>query len=134
LGNSTSQKQILVIDDEESVRFTFSFLLTNQGHKVDVAATPDEAMASLKQTRYDLIFLDLLLGTHSGITTLAEIMKHSPDTPVVMVTGAPDSESVSQAVSLGAFAYIPKPIRLDTLLAITDKALEHGTGSSIQTP
>jgi two-component system, NtrC family, response regulator HydG len=134
LCDSTAQKQILVIDDEDSIRFTFSYLLAEQGHKVDAAASPDEAMACLNRTHYDLIFLDLLLGTHSGITTLEEIRKFSPGTPVVMITGAPDSDSVSRAVSLGAYAYLPKPIRLDTLIAMTNKALKSSAGKSVHPP
>jgi two-component system, NtrC family, response regulator HydG len=122
-------KGILVIDDEESIRFTFSYLLEDQGYAVDVAASPDEALGYLKAKHYDLIFLDLLLGTHSGIATLKEIRNGHPDTPVIMVTGAPDSESVSQAISMGAFAYMPKPVRLDTLTAITEKALKLSAGN-----
>jgi len=121
-------KEILIIDDEESIRFTFSYLLEDQGYGVDVAASPDEALDKLAHKSYALIFLDLLLGTHSGITILKEIKKSNPETPVIMVTGAPDSDSVSQAISMGAFAYIPKPVRLETLVDITEKALNFRAG------
>jgi len=127
--NVSQQKEILVIDDEESIRFTFSYLLEDLGYAVDAAATPEEAHGYLSVKGYDLIFLDLLLGTHSGIATLKEIRNGHPDTPVIMVTGAPDSETVSQAFSMGAFAYIPKPVRLDTLAAITEKALNLSAGN-----
>lgn len=121
-------KEILVIDDEESIRFTFSYLLEDQGYAVEVAASPDEALEKLARKSYALIFLDLLLGTHSGITILKEIKKSNPETPVIMVTGAPDSDSVSQALSMGAFAYIPKPVRLETLVTVTEKALNFRAG------
>lgn len=81
-------------------------------------------MASLENEQFDLIFLDLLLGTHSGLGTLKEIKAMAPQTPVVMITGAPDSDSVSKALNMGAFAYIPKPVRLETLSSITEKALQ----------
>lgn len=84
-------------------------------------------MNCLEQEQFDLIFLDLLLGTHSGITTLQQIKQVAPTTPVVMITGAPDSDSVSKAVSMGAFAYIPKPVRLETLASITEKALQYNS-------
>ena len=116
---------ILVIDDEESIRFTFSYLLEDQGYVVDVAASSDEALDKIACKRYALIFLDLLLGTQSGISILKEIKKGNPETPVIMVTGAPDTDTVSQAIEMGAFAYIPKPVRLDTLIGITEKALKN---------
>lgn len=122
---------ILVIDDEESIRFTFSYLLEDQGYVVDVAASSDEALEKIAYKHYALIFLDLLLGTHSGISILKEIKKGNPETPVIMVTGAPDTDTVSQAIGMGAFAYIPKPVRLDTLIAITEKALKYRTDNHL---
>lgn len=122
-------KNILVIDDEESIRFTFSYLLRELGHRVDVAESAEEALDKLIAKHYDLIFLDLLLGAESGITTLKQIRIRQPDTQVIMVTGAPDTTTVSQAISLGAYAYIPKPVRLETLSAITEKALRHAAES-----
>lgn len=121
-------KNILVIDDEESIRFTFSYLLEDLGYRVDVAESAEEALAKLASKRFHLVFLDLLLGAHSGIDTLKEIRTSQPDAQVIMVTGAPDTTTVSQAISLGAFAYIPKPVRLETLSAITEKALKHSAG------
>jgi len=120
---SSGQKNILIIDDEESIRFTFSYLLADQGYRVDVAATPQEALSCLERSDYDLIFLDILLGSHSGISTLKKIKKSYPATPVIMVTGAPDNDSVSEAIGIGAVAYLPKPVRLDTLITVTRKTL-----------
>lgn len=118
-------EKILVIDDEESIRFTFRYLLDDQGYQVDTAEGPEEALHKLKANRFDLIFLDLLLGTHSGISVLKQIRERAPQTPVVMITGAPDEDTVSQAIKAGAFAYIPKPVRQETLMAMTSKALAY---------
>ncbi len=119
------QKQILVIDDEESIRFTFKYLLGDQGYLVETAGSSDEARQMITQKSYDLIFLDLLLGLHSGLTLLKEIREQLPQTPVVMVTGAPDEQTISEAIRTGAFAYIPKPVRQDTLLTMAEKALAY---------
>ncbi|PNU21096.1 hypothetical protein C2E25_03430 [Geothermobacter hydrogeniphilus] len=118
-------EQILVIDDEESIRFTFQYLLADRGYAVDVAEGPKDALAQLEAKNYDLIFLDLLLGTHSGISVLRQIRQIAPLTPVVMVTGAPDEDTVSEAIRCGAFAYIPKPVRQETLMTMTAKALDY---------
>lgn len=117
------KKKILVIDDEESIRFTFSYLLADQGYDVLSVATHDEGLQALAETDFDLIFLDLLLGVHSGLGTLQEIKQQYADIPVIMITGAPDEETVSRAIRLGAFAYVPKPVRQETLANITRKAL-----------
>ena len=118
-------ERILVIDDEESIRFTFQYLLADQGYEVEVAATPHEAMELMSAGEFDLVFLDLLLGAHSGINTLKEIKQRAPFCPVIMITGAPDEETVSQAVRIGAFAYIPKPVRQEILSSITRKGLAY---------
>lgn len=117
-------ERILVVDDEESIRFTFQYLLADHGYEVAVAGSQNEALAIFSAGRFDLVFLDLLLGAHSGIDTLQRIREIDSDCPVVMITGAPDETTVSRAILLGAFAYIPKPIRRDTLLDVTEKALE----------
>lgn len=117
------KKKILVIDDEESIRFTFSYLLADQGFDVTSVASHDEGLQALADDHYDLIFLDLLLGVHSGLGTLQEIKQHHAEIPVIMITGAPDEETVAKAIRLGAFAYVPKPVRQETLANITHKAL-----------
>jgi two-component system, NtrC family, response regulator HydG len=122
-GQVQMKQQILVIDDEESIRFTFSYLLEDLGYVVSTAASPNEALAAIENHDFDLIFLDLLLGIHSGLVTLETIKSRLPLTPVIMVTGAPDEDTVSKAISLGAFAYIPKPVRQETLQTITEEAL-----------
>ncbi|RMF47405.1 MAG: response regulator [Deltaproteobacteria bacterium] len=119
------QKQILVIDDEESIRFTFKYLLGDHGYQVETASSSEEARELFTSRSFDLIFLDLLLGLHSGLTLLKEIREHLPHTPVVMVTGAPDEQTISEAIRSGAFAYIPKPVRQDTLLTMAEKALAY---------
>jgi len=116
-------KRILVIDDEESIRFTFQYLLADLGYEVEVAGTPDEGLSLFTQSAFDLVFLDLLLGTMSGINTLRDLKEVNPQIPVVMVTGAPDEQSVCEAIKLGAFAYIPKPVRQDKLLEMTERAI-----------
>ncbi len=118
-------EQILVVDDEESIRFTFKYLLGDQGYRVETACSPEEALEQIGRCEFDLIFLDLLLGLHSGLTLLKDIRQQLPNTPVVMVTGAPDEQTVSDAIRSGAFAYIPKPVRQDTLETITRKALDY---------
>jgi two-component system, NtrC family, response regulator HydG len=117
--------RILVLDDEESIRFTFESFLAEVGHEVACAAGYDEALAGISQMECDLIFSDILLEGRTGLEFLRECRGRGVSCPVVMITGYPDVETASEAIRLGAFDYIPKPIELETLLHITDRALQH---------
>lgn len=114
---------ILLVDDEEGIRFTLGRLLEKEGFNVDVAAGRVEAIASLQTARYDLAFVDIMLAGESGIDLLRDIKTISPATRVVMFTGCPQVESAVEAVRLGAFDYITKPVRYETLIAVTRHAL-----------
>jgi len=118
-------KRILCIDDEESIRLTFSSFLSAEGYLVDCATTADEALEKIGEHTYDLIFLDILLGSHSGINVLRVIRKKRITAPVIMVTGAPEVETAAEAVRLGAFDYISKPVRQETLIRLAKLALQH---------
>lgn len=116
---------ILIVDDEESLRNTFQFFLTHQGYgKVITAATFDEAVAAIARQPFDLIVSDIVLEGHSGIDFLKKVREMNLDCPVVMVTGYPNVETAAEAVRLGAFDYIPKPVEKDTLLKTARLALQ----------
>jgi len=117
--------KILVVDDEENIRYTFAAFLGDEGYEVQVASCLDDCLQWLDQYKYDLIFLDILLGSDSGIDVLRLCREKQPLCPVVMITGSPDVSTAADALRLGAFDYIPKPIRHDVLLRLTAKAMEH---------
>ncbi len=118
---------ILVIDDEESLRFTLGTFLQDKGYLVTTASSFAEAEQLIQQSFFDLVFLDIQLGQHSGLDLLKKIRNHLAYTPVVMITGAPDVSTAAEAVRQGAFDYIPKPIRQETLLRVAQMALKHKT-------
>ncbi|MCK4509145.1 MAG: sigma 54-interacting transcriptional regulator [Desulfuromonadales bacterium] len=118
---------ILVIDDEESLRFTLSSFLQDEGYLVTTASSFNEAEELIQQSVFDLVFLDIQLGRHSGLDLLKEIRAHLSHTPVVMITGAPEVSTAAEAVRQGAFDYIPKPLRQETLLRVAKMALRHKT-------
>lgn len=115
---------ILVIDDEEGLRFTFQAFLKADGHLARGAESYAEALAELDLRTPDLIFADVVLREYSGIDILREVRKRKLTCPVVMITGSPKLSSASEAVRLGAFDYLTKPVRKDELLRITRLALE----------
>jgi PAS domain S-box-containing protein len=118
-------EKILVIDDEEGIRYTFDVFLSEDGYEVDTAGSYDEALGLIENTEYDLTFADIVMDHKSGIDLLKVSRKLRPTTPVVMITGAPSIETATESLRVGALDYIIKPIRQDTLLRITAMALKH---------
>ncbi len=117
-------KRILIIDDEESVRFVLARLLKEEGYQIDTAGNSSEALDMIRRRNYDLVFVDNMLGPENGIDLLRDIRQTDPDVLVVMVTGCPDVDSAAMAVRLGAFDYITKPVRRETLVLIARHALK----------
>ncbi len=119
-------QKILIIDDEESIRFGFKEHLSREGYDVLTAEDYDSAIAAIDSTKLDLIISDIILEHHTGMDILREVKTRPMNyCPVVMVTGRPDVETASEAVRLGAFDYLPKPVRKATLLRTVSLALNH---------
>ncbi len=124
MNKSEAETAILVIDDEESLRSTFQFFLQNEGYSpVITASTYEEALAELNDRHFDLIISDIVLGGSTGIDLLRRVRELGRTCPVVMITGYPTVETASEAVRLGAFDYIPKPVEKQTLLKTARLAL-----------
>ena len=117
--------KILIVDDEESIRFTFESFLSDEGHEVTTAGGYNEALAIISRYEFDLIFMDIVLGGETGIDLLKEIKNRDMRCPVVMITGYPNVETASAALRLGAFDYIFKPVKQEILLHITAIALRN---------
>ncbi len=123
--DSLTTSHILVVDDEESLRFTLGAFLEDEGYMVSSTASFPDAVELLQQSLFDLVFLDIQLGRDSGLDLLSIIREKFFHCPVVMITGVPDVATAAEAVRQGAFDYIPKPIRQETLLRVAKMALKH---------
>ena len=115
--------KILIVDDEPSLRKTFSAFLTGDGHEVVTAGSYKEAVQQTEQTDFDLIFSDIQLGGQTGIDLLRSLKEKEISCPVIMVTGFPNMETATEAVRLGAHDYLSKPVFRDDLLKVTRSAL-----------
>lgn len=131
-NNKTERKKtasnnhpILVVDDEESLRLTFKMFLSREGYgPVSVASSYDEALNLLKEQAFDLIISDIVMEGSSGIDLLRQVKEMDKKCPVVMVTGYPNINSAAEAVRLGAFDYLAKPVKKDNLLRTARMALQ----------
>jgi two-component system, NtrC family, response regulator HydG len=118
------QPDILIVDDEESLLYTFQAFLAREGYSVTTASTFAGAVKLLEHGAFNLVFADIILGEQSGIDLLRKARSLNPLCPVILVTGAPDLATASEAVRLGAYDYIPKPVNRDTLLRVARIALQ----------
>jgi two-component system, NtrC family, response regulator HydG len=123
----TKEARILIVDADESIRYTFRRFLVNEGYgEVGIAATAAEALAVVSREKdFDLVVCDILLEEEKGPDLLKKLRQAGVDCPVVMITGYPDIESATELIRLGAFDYIAKPINKPTLLHFTSLALRH---------
>jgi PAS domain S-box-containing protein len=116
---------ILVIDDEESIRFTFERFLKAAGHMVTTAQSYSEALARINGKSFDVVFADIILGDGTGIDILREIKARGLSCSVILITGDPGVETAAESVRLGALDYISKPINQESLLHATRTALKY---------
>lgn len=109
-------RRVLVVDDEESIRTTFAYFLSKEGYQVETAVDFLSAKKVLSGTDVDLIFADILLGGYTGLDILRELKTRGLQCPVIVITGEPSLENAADAVRLGAFDFLVKPVPKSTLL------------------
>ncbi len=129
--------KLLIIDDERGIRNTLREILADEGHTVDVAENGTQGLDMARQTAYDLIYSDIKMPGMDGMEVLAQLKANgegtngetfeSADTPVVMITGHGDVETAVQALKLGAYDFLLKPLDLNRILITTKNALESKT-------
>ncbi|MGK9367626.1 sigma-54-dependent transcriptional regulator [Melioribacter sp. Ez-97] len=119
------EPKILIIDDDDLVSMSLKKVLVKQGYVVDVCNDAGQWADIVKNFQPDLILLDIYLTTHNGIDILKLIKKDYPALPVIMITGYADIKMAVTSIKLGAFDFLLKPIDLEQLNIVLDKALEN---------
>jgi len=114
-------KRILVVDDEENARIGLSRLLSNEGFLVDSVSNGYEALNYLRQQEVNLIISDINMPEMNGITFLKELNRNYPKSNVIMITAYGGVESYIEAMNLGVFEYINKPVKIEELKSILKK-------------
>ncbi len=115
---------ILVVDDEENAREGLSKILSKEGYRVETASNGKEAIDNLKRQRYDLVITDMRMPLMDGFEVLREIKKMDENIGVIMITAYGEVESYLEAMNMGAFEYINKPVRVNELKRVITKVLE----------
>jgi len=124
-GYDMSSRRILVVDDDASLRRVTQVQLEDEGYTVMVAASGEEAKIILARKPQDLVITDLSMPGISGVDLLKHVRAEYPDTIVVLITAFGTVETAVQAMKLGAYDYITKPVNPDSLRMVVTRALEH---------
>jgi len=116
--------KILVIDDEDSVREYLAMMLEREGYDVAQASDGKKALKVAGSESFDVVITDIQLPARDGIQVLKSLRESDPTTPVIIVTGHASQESAIEALNLGAFYYLLKPVSNEELKQVVRNARE----------
>jgi DNA-binding NtrC family response regulator len=116
--------RILLAEDDKAVRASLATFLAKQGYQVFEAVTGIEAIEKIQCDHYDLVITDLKMPGADGIEILRQIQDKTPQTLGILITGFGTIQTAVQAMKLGAFDYLLKPLDLEELQMVIHKALE----------
>lgn len=115
--------RILVVDDEEVVRLSHIRTLASIHCNVEVVHDGNEALRAMAQRPADVVLLDLRMPGMDGMAVLKAIKQQWPETEVVIITGYPTVETAKEAVRLGAYDYLAKPVGPDDVISVASGAM-----------
>jgi two-component system response regulator PilR (NtrC family) len=118
---------LLVVDDDLSMREMLEVMLTSEGYHVECAEDGTKAVRMLEKKDYDLILCDIRMGSVGGLQVLREAKIRRPQTVVIMISAFATTETAVEAMTEGAYDYIPKPFNVDEVKQTIRNALERKT-------
>lgn len=116
--------QVLVIDDEKSIRNSLKDILEYENHTVDLAENGPTGLEMIEQQKYDIVLCDIKMPEMDGMEVLSKIAENNPEIPVVMISGHGNIDTAVEAIKSGAYDFIEKPLDLNRLLVTVKNALE----------
>jgi NtrC-family two-component system response regulator AlgB len=114
---------VLLIDDEKNIRHTLRVCIEGMGGEVGEAASAQAAIEAIGRTAYDVVFLDLRLGSQSGLDLIPQLLAENPNAAIVVVTAYATVETAVDAMRRGAWDYLPKPFTPAQIRHLVDKAV-----------
>ena len=120
-----SGSTVLIVDDERTLARAIKAFLTESGYEAEVAGDAEQALRLLETMRPDVVFTDVRLPGMDGIELLRRIREFDAAIPVIIMTAHGTIEGAVEAVKLGAFDYLKKPVDLEELKLLADRAREH---------
>lgn len=117
-------KKTLVIDEDMEICKSLETLLSKEGHYVSVANRGDIALSFIAANDFDIVFTDMSLPDMSGLDILTYVKNKKPSTQVIVITDRPSIETAVDAIKLGAYDYIRKPLLPEKMKVIAKRAIE----------
>jgi DNA-binding NtrC family response regulator len=119
-----ARKKILVVDDEKRQREILELILSEENYQVSTASSGEQAIRMVRQERFDLVLTDLKMSGMDGIQLLSQLTQFDSSIIVILMTAHGSIDSAKEAIKLGAYDYLEKPLDKDKLLEIVQRALE----------
>jgi DNA-binding NtrC family response regulator len=121
----TTPSKILIVDDEEVVRLSYMRILAATHCEVKQAWSWVQVAQAMQQERFDVVLLDLRMPEMDGMKILKALKRSWPESEVIIITGYPTLESAKEALSLGAYDYLAKPVGPDQVIDAANAAMLH---------
>lgn len=118
-----SKLQVLVVDDDAVVGRSFDRVLSDKGYEVSTVLSGEEAMDSIRESDYDVVFTDIKMPGMDGLEVTERIKERCPWTPVVVITGYGTEDNEAKAAVLGASGFVRKPLTPEIIESVTLKAV-----------
>ncbi|MBI1882647.1 MAG: sigma-54-dependent Fis family transcriptional regulator [Chlamydiae bacterium] len=115
--------KILIVDDDEAIRYSVSRMLSEEGYEILSASSTKEAMDVTSRESPDTVLMDIRMGTSSGLETLRELKKIDEKLPVILMTAFGTTQTAIEAMKRGAFDYVLKPFEPSELKELIQKAV-----------
>jgi DNA-binding NtrC family response regulator len=120
-----TRPKILIVDDEEVVRRSFTRILGTTDCHVKAVGSWTEVAQAMQDEPFDVVLLDLRMPDVDGMTVLRGLKQRWPDSEVVIITGYPTIETAKEAVALGAYDYLAKPVGPEQVIEASNAAMRH---------
>ncbi len=117
--------KILIVDDDNLICISLKKVLIKFGYEVEVCMEGDKVYDKVESEQPDIILLDIYLTTHNGLDILKELQKRYFHIPVIMITGYADVKIAVEAMKLGAYDFLLKPVEIDQLKHVLEKVADH---------
>ena len=119
----SDKNRILIVDDDETVRRSYLRSLESISNNIEAASDGEEALQTMERKPFDVVLLDMRMPGQDGLSVLRTIKQKWPESEVVIITGYPTVASAKEAVRLGAYDYVAKPVGPQDVINVTDGAI-----------
>ena len=123
VAKMSDKKRILIVDDDEVVRWSYLRSLESISCNVEAASDGEQALQTMERNPFDVVLLDMRMPGQDGLSVLRTIKQKWPESEVVIITGYPTVDSAKEAVQLGAYDYVAKPVGPQDVINLTDGAI-----------